>query len=70
MTKRTTTETAGQAYERNKSEALRRIEEIKQAILRGPDEVVNWGHVGNMAELVGNLQRAGHWAGVDRLIER
>lgn len=63
-------ETAGQAFERNRTEALRRLKLIEDAVrAAGRGKEVDWGHAGSMAEVVNQLAGAGHYAGVPELTE-
>lgn len=61
-------ETATEAYNRKQAEALRRIALITAKLQATPDRI-DWGHVGSLDEVLIQLQRAGHYAGVPELTE-
>lgn len=50
-------ETAQQAYNDFKSEALTLMAQLTEKIEQGPDGDVNWAHVGDMSFIVEALRR-------------
>lgn len=62
-------ETAAEAYWRKHAEAVRRLKLIEAAIGTTPNGAIDWGHVGSLDEVLVQLQRAGHYAGVAELTE-
>ena len=63
-------ETAGMAFERNRTEALRRLTLLTKAVCEaGRGENVNWGHVGDLAQINEYLAHALHMAGVAEFVE-
>lgn len=65
------TETAGAAFERNRTEALRRLRLLTEAVTNaGRGETVHWGHAGSMQMVVEYLGHAGHYASIPELTEK
>jgi hypothetical protein len=51
-------------HEALRTEALRRIKLIEAALNQPATGRLDWGHVGDMTEVIANLKEAGRWAGV------
>lgn len=71
MTKRTTKQAVKDTFEANRTEALRRLRLLTDAVTAaGRDTTLDWGDVGSMDQVVKKLGQAGHWAGIEELTEK